>query len=247
MKKIAVFAAILLLAFIVFINGKNAIAKAILVKSVRQMTGLGVDVRYINVSLKKTFIEVKGLNIYNPQGFNERLMADVPEAYVDFDLASLFKGKAHIEALRLHLKEFTVVKSAAGRLNINSISGISKEEALGEQRKEKVKPKPEIQIDVLELKVGRVLYRDYTQLPPGEFRYNVNIHERYENVTDVEGLVKLIVTRSLVNTAISRLAEVDFDRLKTDISGLIKKGDVFGTIQAIGAQLESIFGEREHQ
>lgn len=246
MKKIVIFIAVILLAFVIFIYAKNTIAKAILVKAVRQITGLGVDVKYLDVSLKKTFIDVRGLNIYNPEGFSEKLMAGIPEIYVDFDLSSFFKGKARIESLRLNLKEFIVVKSASGRLNINSISGISKEEAPG-AGKEKPKQKPQIQIDVLELNVGKVLYRDYTQAPPGEFRYNVNIHERYENVTDVEKLVKLIVTRSLVNTAVSRLADVDFDGIRGDISGLIKKGDVFGTIQAIGKQLEGLFSEKESQ
>ena len=187
--------------------------------------------------LQKTFIDVKGLTIFNPPGFGEKLMADIPEVYVDFDLPAFLKGKVHLERLSLNLNEFIVIKSADGGLNVNSISGISEPQItqIKDADYADKKRKPEIKIDILELKVGRVLYRDYTQSPAGEFRYQVNIDERYENVTDVEKLVKLIVTRSLVNTAISRLAELDFD------------SDVFGAIQNIGKQLEGIFGEKESQ
>lgn len=245
MKKIIIAIIIICLVIIIFVSSKNTIATYILINATRQMTGLGVHMENMEVSLLKTWVKIDGLYIFNPDDFGDRLMADIPQVYIDYDPRSFFKKQVHIEALNLALREFIVVKNPEGKLNVNSISGISK--AAGERPKRK----PDIKIDVLNLKIGRVLYKDYTQAPVMVSEFPINIDERYENITDPDKLVKLIVNRALVNTAISKLAEMDFNRLQSEISGIVNKGknifksgnieDIPSVIQDITKELENIF------
>ena len=250
-KKIAVFTVIACLIFFILSSAKNEIAKSILIKAASQITGLGVHVENMQVGLLKTWVNIDGLYIFNPAGFSDRLMADIPRAYIDYDLASFFKKQVHVQELDLVLREFTVVKGPDGALNVNSISGLSKPRQAGSPARKIPAKNPDIRIDILRLKIGRVLYKDYTQIPPAISEFAVNIDERYENITDPDKLVKLIVNRALVNTAISKLAEMDFTRFESDISDIMKKGkDIFKSgniedlsqvIEGVTQQLEDIF------
>ena len=223
-------------------------------KGVKQLLGLEVEAKAVRVSLSKTWIEVAGLNVFNPKNFSRRLMADVPEIYVDFDLMSFLSNKPHFSHIRLNIKEFIIVRNPGGGLNINSISAIGGVRSARDKKPAVIKSaaKPKIKIDILELKVGRVLYEDRTQVPEAVFEYSVNIDEKYKNITDVDKFVKLIVTRSLINTAVSKLADLSFGRLKEDVSSLLKhsksilKGadsieDIAQAVKGVTKELESIF------
>jgi hypothetical protein len=229
MKRLIIIAVIVCLVFAILIFAKDSIAKSILIQAARQVTGLGCRIENMELSLLKGQAEIAGLSIFNPEGFSDRLMADIPRVYIDFDLAGLFfKKKVHIQNLVLDLREFIVIKNPDARLNIKSISGISGAGGSAAQSKKPAARKPDIKIDLFQLKVGRVLYKDYAQAPASVIEFPVKIDERYENITDINKLVKLIVARALVNTAISRLADIDFSRLQSDISNFIQKGqDIF--------------------
>jgi hypothetical protein len=250
-KRIALFIVVVCLAFFILSSAKNEIAKSLLINAVGRITGLGVQVQDMQMGLFKTWVNIDGLYLFNPSGFSDRLMADMPRVYIDYDLGSFFRKQVHLSELDLVLREFIVVKGPDGRLNVNSIRDLSKPAHGAEPVPTSPPKKPDIRIDILRLKIGRVLYKDYTQMPPAISEFAVNIDERYENITDPDKLVKLIVTRALVNTAISNLAEMDFSRLESDISGIIKRGkgifksgdieDLPQVIEGVAQQLENIF------
>jgi len=75
---------------------------------------------------------------------------------------------------------------------------------------------PEIQIDVLSLKIGKVIYKDYTGgSSPKIQEFPVSIHERYEHVTNPQAFVALAVSRTLMNTTIARLTNFDLNTLQS--------------------------------
>ena len=89
------------------------------------------------------------------QGFKDKLMVDLPEIYVDYNLGAIMGGKAHLEEVRLNLKEFIVVKNEAGELNLDSLRVVKEtegEEAEKDGSKKEKTEMPDIQIDLLELK-----------------------------------------------------------------------------------------------
>jgi len=220
MKKIIKIVAVVLVLVIVMSFAKNIMARTIVSAGVKAITGLKLGIKSMNVGVLRTLIGGKGLKLFNPPGFKDSLMADVPEIYVDYDLGAFFKKKVHLNELRLNLKELIVVKNKEGKINLNSLKVVKK-------KKETVKGdagKPHFQIDALELKIGRVIYKDYSTGGAPKIReFNVDIEERYEDIADPRALGKLIVFRALVNTTISSLADFDLGPLKEGLNKTLSK------------------------
>ena len=223
-RKVVIIPVIALAILIALFFGKNVIIKASVTAGVRAMTGLKLSIRSMDIGIFKTLIGINELQLYNPSGFVDELMIDLPEIYVDYDLGAFMKGRTHLEEVRLHLKEFIVVKNEAGELNLDSLKVVkAEEEVINEGKKEKTKM-PDLQIDLLELRIDKVVYKDYSKgTPPKAKEYNVNIDERFENITDPKTLGRLVILKALKNTAIARLANFDIGKLQRGISETVKK------------------------
>ena len=242
MKNIFIFLLILVVALFAV---KNVVAKMVLSGGVKVITGLGVDIGRIDVGIRKTDLDVRNLKILNPPGFPDEVMADFPELYIDYDLGAFFKGKVHLEVVKLHLKEFTVVKNESGELNVNSLAIQTKK---GEEKAPPEKPgekkSQKIQIDFLDLKVEKVIYKDYSSHPVSIREFDVDIHEQYENITDPQALGRLIVTRALIRTAISRLADLNLEDIQIQITDTVIKytGKITDAAKSTGAMAEGVAG-----
>jgi hypothetical protein len=224
--------AIVLVIIIALFIGKNMIIKTSVTTGVKAVTGLKLSIKSMNVGVFKSLIGINGLQLHNPEGFEDKLMVDLPEIYVDYNLGAIMGGKVHLEEVRLHLKEFTVVKNEAGELNLDSLKVVKAEEDEkgGEEgtekddgEKEKTKM-PDIQIDLLELKIDKVIYKDYSKgTSPKVKEFNVNIDERYENITDPQSFVRLIIVKALKNTTIASLANFDIGKLQKGLTETVRK------------------------
>ncbi len=231
-RKIIIIPAIVLVIIIALFFGKNMIIKTAVTTGVKAMTGLDLSIRSMNVGVFKSLIGINGLQLHNPQGFEDELMIDLPEIYVDYHLGAFMKGKTHLEEVRLNLKEFIVVKNAAGELNLDSLRVVkaAEDEKDGEEEtekddgeKEKTKM-PDIQIDLLALKIDRVIYKDYSKgSSPKVKEFNVNIDEQYENITDPQSFVRLIIVKALKNTTIASLANFDIGKLQKGLTEAVRK------------------------
>ena len=160
MKKLLFVVVGLLLLVAVLLFAKNIIAKVSVEKGVEMVTGLRLDMQSLDVGIIETLIGIEGLQLYNPEGYKDKVMVDIPEIYVDYDLGAFFKGEVHLEEVRLNLKEFVVVKNEKGELNLNALKVVKeegKEEVVEEKTsvKEEKTKMPPLQIDVLELKIGK--------------------------------------------------------------------------------------------
>ena len=87
---------------------------------------------------------------------------------------------------------------------------------------------PEIQIDSLTLKVGKVVYKDYSKGgEPSVQEFNINLDERYQNIDDPNKLVSLIIVKALANTTIAKLTNFDLKGLEGTI------GDTLASAQKV--------------
>ena len=226
-RKVIMIPAIVFAILIALFIGKNMIIKASVTTGVKAMTGLKLSIGSMNVGVFKSLIGINELQLYNPSGFEDKLMMDLPEIYVDYNLGAIMGGKAHLEEVRLNLKEFIVVKNEAGELNLDSLRVVKEtegEEATKEDEKKEKTEMPDIQIDLLELKIDKVIYKDYSKgTPPKEKVFNVKIDEQYENITDPQSFVRLIIFKALKNTTIASLTNFDLEKLQSGISGTVKR------------------------
>jgi len=242
-RKIIMIPAIVFAVLIALFIGKNMIIKTSVTTGVKAVTGLKLKIRSMDVGVFKSLMGINELQLYNPQGFEDKLMVDLPEIYVDYNLGAIMGGKVHLEEVRLNLKEFTVVKNEAGELNLDSLRVVKEAEEVEKPEKsdtgnEKTEM-PDIQIDLLKLKIDKVIYKDYTKgTPPKEKVFNVKIDEQYEDITDPRSFVRLIIFKALKNTTIASLTNFDLGKLQSGISGTVKKTTEMAH-QATGRALEA--------
>ncbi len=253
MKILTPILAVIIGIILIFMIGKNIIIKAAVEGGVKAATGLQLTMDKINVDFFKTPVEIQNLKLYNPKGFPEKTMCEIPEIYMDINVGELFQGKVHINEMRLDLKELMVIKNSEGVTNVDSLKPVEKE------KEQKEKPAPEkkeeakkgepvkFQIDLLKLKVGRVVYKDYSQ--PGEpsvKEYNVDIDDEYKNIDNPGALVTLILVKSLMKTEISKLANLDMSDLKSSVANQLGGTDAFkskasAVAQDVAEKFKSLF------
>jgi uncharacterized protein involved in outer membrane biogenesis len=167
-------------------------------------------------------------------------MVDIPEIYVNYDLPALIKGTVHLPELRLDMKEFVVVRNAKGKLNLDALKPVQQNQA-GKKPQEKPKEKsagkmPQIKIDSFTLKIGTVIYKDYTKAGKPEIReFKVNLSESYTNVDDPVKLANLIVVKALANTSIASLTGFDLNRLKGSVNDVLS-----GATREVTAAVSSV-------
>lgn len=229
MKKLLFIVIGILIGLIVLSVFKDVIAKVSVEKGVELVTGLRLRIQSFRVGLINTLVGIKNFRLFNPKGFKDKIMLNMPEIYVDYNLPAIFKGKIHLEEMRINMEEFMVVKNENGELNLDSLKVVQAQKE-GKKPSDKAKA-PEIQIDTLELRIGKVIYKDYSRGgEPSVKEFNVNLNERYENISNPYALVSLIVVKALMNTTIASLANFDLKGLQGTIS------DTLATAQKVVAE-----------
>jgi len=215
---ITVIIALLLLSVL-----KDVMIKVSAEKGVALVTGLKLKIQSFRVGLIRTRIGIRNLRLFNPKGFSDKIMLNMPEVYVDYNLPSIFKGKVHIKEMRIDMKEFTVVKNEKGELNLDSLEVVRAQKQGKRPGEKEGKKPPQIQIDSLHLEIGRIYYKDYSKGgAPDVKEFNLNINEKYKNIKDPYSLVSIIVVRALMNTTISSITGFDLQGLrKTVLSTLV--------------------------
>ncbi len=217
MKKTVI--VVIFMAVVTLLMAKDKLIELSAEKTCSFILGSKMDIGSVRVGILRPVIDIKKMRLYNPEGFPVKLMADIPEIYVRYELAGIFKGNVHIRELRFNLKEFNIVKNSGKAVNLDSLKPVSNKEDGERMAEEEQGELPDIRIDTLYLKAGEVVYTDYSGSvkDPAITRFKVNIDERFENIEDPYTLVRLIIHRVLMKTTVSNLVDVPMRGVK-DIS-----------------------------
>lgn len=253
MKKIGLILAVIFGVIIAAFIMKDAIIKGAIVSSVDKATGLRLTIGSFKADFGKSVIDIRDLKLANPPGFGRTFMIDAPEVYIAYDLAAIMKGKTHLKVLRLDLKEFVLIRAASGATNIDTL----RSRMAAQSGKRPDSAKSSLLIDELSLKIGRVAYKDLG-FPSASRDLNLNINERFSNITDIQQVVGIIMMRAVINSGVARLANLDTSDLKNiannAMQGALEQafaGSGLGSSdtakQAVGAvkEIMNIFGSGE--
>lgn len=238
--------AVLALLVVGLLLARNLVAKVAVVQGVKAATGLAVKVGGMDLGLLGTHFGARQVTVLNPAGFPEPLMVALPELYVDYRLGSFLKGQPHLEAVRLHLAELVIIRNADGQVNINSLRPVQEQQQEAKAGAPARQAPPTIRIDRLDVKLGQVIFKDYTQPMPQVQEIDLNVEEHFEDITSTKALVSAVVMRALTRAGMSRLAGVDIGALKASAAqGLL--GAATGALEgAVGQQgaavLKSLLG-----
>jgi len=234
MKKFLVFLFVLAVLIGGVALGKNAIIKTSVERGVELVTGLKLNMGSLNVGILKPIVDIKNLTLLNPPSYSDRTMIDIPEIYVDYDLKSILGGKIHLPEVRLALKEFVVVKNAQGELNLDALKTVQAQKEEKAPSQKAPGKAPQIQIDLLKLSVGKVIYKDYSRgATPAVKEFNVNLNESYTNVGDPNALLNLIIVKTLMNTSIAGLANFDLGGLQGSVGGILSDAQKMASPEAV--------------
>ncbi|MBF0217537.1 MAG: hypothetical protein HQL30_11150 [Candidatus Omnitrophica bacterium] len=231
MKKFFTIVFVLVVVTFALAFAKDFIIKSSVESAVRVVTGLSLEIQKMKVGIVNTLVSIEDLRLYNPSGYQDRVMLDMPEIYVDYDLGSILKGTIHLYQVRLDLREFVVVKNKDGKLNLDSLNVVKDK---GKAQKPENTKKTQFQIDEFQLKIGKVTYKDYSKGgKPAVQEFNIELNEKFTNINDPAKLMSLIVVRALVNTSIAQLSNFDLGTLKGTI------GETLDSAQKLLGELPS--------
>ncbi|MCK9614094.1 MAG: AsmA family protein [Candidatus Omnitrophica bacterium] len=218
MKKLVKILIIAVVIIFVLSLAKDIIIKISVEKGVEFVTGLKLNIGSFNVGILRPITAIKNLRLFNPAGFPDKTMIDMPEIYVRYDLPAIIGGKIHLPEVRLVLREFVVVKNSKGELNLNALKSAQAQKK-GKTPEQKTTGKaPKIKIDKLALSIGKVIYKDYSKGgTPDVKEFNINLNEVYTNVDNPYTLANLIVVKALIGTPIAALANFDLKGLQGSV------------------------------
>lgn len=242
----------LLLIVVVLAVTKNWLIEWAIEGSSR-MAGFPTHVGSFRLSLLKSYIGLRNIEVISPKGFHDEPMLQVPDIFVGLNTPDLFKGKVRFSDLRFEMDQMVVVKNEQGVINFRALEG-QRVPKKGEEKKPEAKPQekpkgkaPEISIDHLRLRIGKVVFKNYTagSNVPTVKEFNLKIDEEYYNIKNIQAFVSLVMFKALKDTTIAQLAGVDMKA----ISGLA--GDTIAASQeaaakAVGAA-KDLAGEKAGQ
>ncbi len=224
MKKWLIVVGVVVVAVIALGIAKDLIAQAAVTGGVQALTGLRVRMDRLHVGILRQVVHVEGLRVLNPDGFQDPVMVDLPELYVDYDLWAFVRGRAHLNDVRVHLRELVVAKNAQGQVNVASLPGAQTQPPTAQPHAQPLA----LRIDRLHLRIGSVVYKDYTHGgTPRVQSFPLNLDEHYTDINRPEALVSLILVKALAKTTIARLTGLDIGALS----------------QQAGAALQAVAGQ----
>jgi hypothetical protein len=152
--------------------------------------------RGFSLGLIRQSVRINGFRMYNPKGFSPDLLVDLPKVSVDYDIPALLTGKFHFRLVDIELKEIGLEKNKEGKLNVDALK-VAKTETKGAQAKKPAKPLA-IQVDVLNLNIGRIVSRDYSAgKEPVVQVYDINLKKSYKNITSAQQMAALILSEPM--------------------------------------------------
>jgi hypothetical protein len=168
---------------------KNLIIKSAVTTVASRITGAPVRIDGFSLNILNSTIHIAGFKIYNPSGFPKGMLVSCPKIKVIYDRAALFKQKCHFLLVEIELKEMGLAKNKEGKLNVDSLK-IAQES--------KSSPPIPMQIDLLTLSIGKIVYKDYTiGAEPGVRVYDVNRHKSYKGIPTAEQLALLVLAEPM--------------------------------------------------
>ena len=231
MKKFFIFFFVALLAIAVTaVLARDVILKTTAEQAVTRVTGFNTTIQSLHYDFPST-LQIKGLEIRNPSGFNEKIFVSMPEIYASLILQDLLSGKAaHLQEVRLNLQEVHIEKNEKGISNVELLSSVGKAQK-GAQAPPppagKKKPIPFL-LEKLDLTIRNVSFEDRSGLlgsalgstpsvVPKRFAMDLNVqNEVFTNIQDPVVLVNLILVKVLNGATLGRLLNINPEKLLSD-------------------------------
>ncbi len=225
MKLLGKLVMLIVVVLAVLVLARNGVVKAVAEGGVRAVTGMPLSIEKLDIGLSTTLLDIESLIVKNPDGFHDTEFVNIPKILVDYNLGDILRGNIHLEDLEFNMSQFTLVKNEKGELNLDRLKALQgTKPAPAETKKQEPKAPAKampIQIDRFRLKVGKVVYVDYSSGKPVTKEFLFNLDETYQDITDPNKLVSLIVFKIMTKSALANLTNFDIGSLEGTVSGVV--------------------------
>lgn len=243
MKLLGKLVLLVVVVLVVLVLARNVVVKAAAENGVKAVTGMPLSMGKLDLGLSNTLVDIENLVVKNPSGFHDTSLVDIPKILVDYNLSSILKGKVHLENLEFDMKQFTIVRNEKGELNLDrlkALQGAQKPSAPATEPEPQAPAKPmPIQIDTMHLKIGKVVYVDYSGGQPSTKEFRINLDQSYQNITDLNSVVRLIVLKAMMSSGISNLVNFDIKGLEGSVNEALSASAKLAT-QAAAKSLDTL-------
>ncbi len=211
MKKFLIGLGIAAISLVCIMILKDMVIKSVVTTVASRITGAPVHMDGFSLNILSSTIHISGFKMYNPEGFPKGMLVSCPKINVIYDRASLFKQKHHFLLVEIELKEMGLTKNKEGKLNVDSLKIV---------QQSKSSPPVPMQIDLLTLSIGKIVYKDYTTgTQPSVRVYDVNGHKSYKSVPTAQQLALLVLAEPMKAAAIKN-AEIYGVAMLTGVAAL---------------------------
>lgn len=178
---------------------KNLIIKSVVTMAASRIAGAPVHIDRFSLNILSSTVQMSGFKMYNPNGFPKGTLVSCSEINVIYDPATLFKQKRHFLFVKIEVKEMVPTRNKEGELNVDSLKIV---------RQVKSSPPVPMQIDLLSLSIGKIVYKDYTAgTEPGVRVYDVNRQKSYKNIPTAQQVALLMLAEPM-KAALIKNAEI---------------------------------------
>ena len=164
-------------------------AQALIQNRLSKATGLPVNIGSAHFNLTRPRFWIKDLQLSNPKGFPAAPLASVGEVKARYSPVSVLLGQPHFKKVQVNFKEFRLMRSEKGILNLPTVPSAASSRAT---------------IDELELNLNSVTYTDLsTGGQPTQQTFNLGlINSVYRNVKGIPGIVEILGWEVLKRTGV---------------------------------------------
>lgn len=212
---------IIVILIVLIVIGRNIIVRYAVPVGAR-VVGIKMSLGKVNIGLTDALIGIKDIRVKNPKGFPKGNMVEIKEIYIDPVVADILKDKIHLVEVRFDLDNLVIIKNENGEFNFNKLTQAKKkqdgqqepEEEEPAEKDEKKSEKKEIQIDLMKLRLGTVVYKDYSNGPePKITTYKINLDDEYEDITNPAMIGSIIFSKIMANTTLSSLTGINMSSI----------------------------------
>ncbi len=194
MKKIFIVAGLIVIGLVGIAFVKDQVIKSVVTAIASNVTGAPVHMDGFSMDIFSSTIHITGFKMGNPSGFPEGVLVSCPKINVIYDSASLLKQDPHFLLVEVELKEMVLTKNKAGKLNVDSLKIVHPSKSASSTP---------MRIDLLNLSIGKIVYKDYTNGPePSVKVFDINGHKSYKRVPTAQQLALLVLAEPMKAAAI---------------------------------------------
>lgn len=200
-----------LLAMSIFIF-EHAVLASFAKAALKHVIALDAQMNRVIFNPIKACITIRGFKIFNPPGFKERILANVPLITMDFKAKTFFEEGAFFDSIHVHIKELNIIRTKDNVVNLAQMKALT-------PQKDPAKSLSFL-ADKYILEIEKVKYIDYTKDEKDRVKeIDLNIKEEYTNVKDPNNIAKAIAFKVFFNGQIGNIG-VDIQKIQKDLAKL---------------------------